>query len=403
MNYQKKNNPNFHFVTANSYDDYKSGLECCLNSFYQKKTKKIIDDWKYKWMNYPKLNYKNLLLVKHNKKIIGGIRTNDFEIRRLKQSYKASSICEIFVDPKYRNLGLSSSLVDFFINIKTKQKLDIAVLSARKKIDGFYQKKNFYGFGSYPQIEIKEINTEKKIELNYTFKKVFSLKSKSLIKQLNGFYTSSYKNIFTNSSRDHDRWEYYFKLIKKYGYEFILIYSRRKIVGYLIHKQNDIIEFAFDKNVKKKLLIINISKFFKKKQIIFLISPKHELFNQDFGFDINIKLRSCVYGGQQLRILNVPQIIKKFTTREKNFLKDKTKKSMSIFLNKILKNKNETNLILGQLYNDKVNLEHAHKLKKLSFNFHRLLLGIHTPFLDRELSKSLSFEPFSISLVDEFF
>ena len=152
MKYQKKNNLNFHFVTANSHHDYKSGLECCLNSFYQKKTKKIIDDWKYKWMNYPKLNYKNLLLVKHNEKIIGGIRTSDIEIKRLKQSYRASVINEIFVDPKYQNLGLASSLVDFFINIKKKKKVEIAVLSARKKIDGFYFKKNFYGLGSYPQI-----------------------------------------------------------------------------------------------------------------------------------------------------------------------------------------------------------------------------------------------------------
>ena len=182
-----------------------------------------------------------------------------------------------------------------------------------------------------------------------------------------------------------------------------MIYSKRKIIGYLVHKHNNIIEFAFDKDVNKKLLILNISKFFKKKEIIFLISPNHELFDQDFGFDINIKFRGCVYGGQQLRILNVPQVIKKFTTREKNFLKDKTKKSMNIFLNKILKNKNETNLILCHLYKDKEKLERANKLKKLSFNFLRLLLGIHTPFLHREISKSLSFEPFSISLVDEFF
>ena len=110
-----------------------------------------------------------------------------------------------------------------------------------------------------------------------------------------------------------------------------------------------------------------MSDFLNFNNLIFFISPRHILLKKDNGFDISVKLRDCYYGGHVARIININTVIKKFAVREKEQLKKKIKKPISINLTKTL---------LG--------------------------LKSQVPYL-KIGAKNFSVEPFVFSKVDEFF
>jgi len=361
------NSQNIKLVRAKSLLECKKAILFCISSFYPKGfKKKDIKIWEHKWFSDPNFKFKNLILAKKDDEIVGGLRTSSFNIKRLKQTYKCLGINEIFVKSKFRDLKISNKLIDFSIRIAEEKKYDLLVACASKKVNGFYLKKNFYGIGSYSQLEFSEIDELKKI-VNYSNKAIFNFKPSKFLPEFKKLYNTSYKNVFGRILRDEKKWKFIIKSLKNYDFSVLSIHKKKQLVGYIIHNQSNIHEISFKKNINVKSLLFDLSNFLKLNKLVFFISPRHILLNKDNGFDMSVKLRDCFYGGHVARITNIDTIRNKFITREKRHFKKKITKPISLELTKIL-------------------------------------LGIksQTPYAQRD-QKPFSQEPFVFSRVDEFF
>tara|TARA_B100000886_G_scaffold339378_1_gene304683 strand:- start:1112 stop:2218 length:1107 start_codon:yes stop_codon:yes gene_type:complete len=367
---KKKNiiTENIELVRAKSLQECKKAILCCISSFYPKGfKKKDIKIWKHKWFSDPQFKFKNLILAKKGDKIVGGLRTSSFKIKRLEETYKCLGISEIFIKSEFRDLKISNRLIDFSIRIAEEKKYDLLVACASRKVNGFYLKKNFYGIGSYPQLEFSEINELKKIR-GYSQKKVnFNFKPCKFLPEFEKFYNVSYKNVFGRILREKKKWKFIIKSLENYNFSILGIYEKKNFVGYLIHNQFRIYEISFKKNINVKNLLFDLSNFLKSNNLVFFISPKHSLLSKDYGFDVSVKLRNCFYGGHVARITNINSIRNKFFLREKKRLKKKIN-------------------------------------KPFSFEITKVLLGIasQTPSI-KKVQNKFSEEPFIFSKVDEFF
>lgn len=354
-------------VRAKSLLECKKAILCCISSFYPKGfKKKDIKIWEHKWFSDPKFKFKNLILAKKGNEIVGGLRTSSFNIKRLKQTYKCLGISEIFVKSKFRDLKISNRLIDFSIKIAEEKKYDLLVACARKKVNGFYLKKNFYGIGSYSQLEFNEIDELKKIG-NYSKKTIFNFKPSKFLPEFKKFYNISYQNVFGRILRDEKKWKFIIKNLKNYNFSILSICKKKQLVGYIILNQTNIHEISFKKSVNVKNLLIDLANFLRLNKLVFFISPRHILLSKDNGFDMSVKLRDCFYGGHVARITNIDTIKNKFVVREKKYFKKKI-------------------------------------AKPVSFKLMKTLLGIESqsPYTQRD-QKSFSQEPFVFSRVDEFF
>tara|TARA_B100000003_G_C10890972_1_gene355179 strand:+ start:214 stop:1317 length:1104 start_codon:yes stop_codon:yes gene_type:complete len=361
------NSQSVEIVRAGSLQECKEAILCCVSNFYPKGYKKRdIKLWEHKWLSDPKFELNNLLLAKKDKKIIGGLRVSSFDLKRLNQTYKCLGISEIFVNNKFRHLRISNDLIDFAIKIAEKKRCDLLLACASKKVNGFYLKKNFYGIGSYSQLEFNEISELKKIEGNS--KDVsFKFKPTKFYSKFKKFYNYSYKDVFGRILRDEKKWKFIIKRLKKNKFKLLGIYRNKKIVGYIIHDKHNINEISYEKNIDVKNLIYDLSVFFESNKLEFLISPRHILLNKDYGFDISVKLRDCFYGGHVARIIALDSVVNKFIKREKKNLEKKITKPVSI---------RHTKILLG--------------------------VKSQVPFLQRS-KKNFSQEPFVFSKVDELF
>jgi predicted N-acetyltransferase YhbS len=141
---------NTKLVRANSIEEWNQAIQVGLSSFYPNGHSSAHEmEWKHRWSNAPTFLPERVLLAKtEHHQIIGGIRVKPITVGRQDQSYNCLGIADIFTTTNTRGFGVAAQIVKFVIQIAEEEKYYLIIGVARKLIDGFYIKHNFFGVGS---------------------------------------------------------------------------------------------------------------------------------------------------------------------------------------------------------------------------------------------------------------
>jgi len=390
---------------ANSEEEVNLATTVAAKSFYPD----IEDVAKFealrgKWGSDPFLDKKFLILAFSGGEIVGGLRTTPFTIFRMSQEFRCLGIAEIFVSANFQGLGIASQLVDHLISTTKDSNYDLILGVARKKIDGFYLKKGFYGIGSYPKCFITGIRESNKFRILKSDS--FEFHPKMIDQNLNSYYETSYKNQFGRRLRAKADWEKIQSENQLNGYSCLGIYLSGEMVGYFICHEKVILEISFREDLSLVNLISDLSEYLQVNELQLEISPSHLLLRNDLGFDITMATRECFFGGHIARIVNLESLVNKFISREDKVLSRSGDKVIQLIIGNeriqidLLK---KTIMLVPVDSSPKLFSSEVVGIETISFEMTKLLLGSkseYQTFCEKEFI--FSREPFQISTIDEF-
>ena len=357
-----------------------------------------------KWASDPFLSKEFLMLALSGSEIVGGLRTTPLTISRASQEFSCLGIAELFVSPNFQGLGIASQLVDQIISTTKNSKYELILGVSRKKIDGFYLKKGFYGVGSYPECRITDIRES--IKFRTLKSDLFHFRPIAIDQSMNSFYEACYKNQFGRRVRSKADWE-------RIGIENQLqdrlclgIYLVGELVGYLICREKVIQEISFRENLNLVNLIYGLSEYLQVNELKIEVSSSHLLLRNDLGFDITVSTRECFYGGHIALITNLESIIHKFFDREYETLSRSGEKVIQLIIGSEsfqLDLAKKTIKKISSHSSSKLLSYNAVEIDYVGYEMTRFLLGSKTRIL-KFGGKEFDFssEPFHISYIDEF-
>ena len=247
-----------------------------------------------------------IFYIKIKNKIIGCVKVINKKIIFLRKKIKVAGFAYICIDKKFRGRGYSRILINQCINAAIKNNFDIILLFARKKLSNFYCK---FGFDSQCPYSLTNV------ENNYYFediKKNFSYVpfNKSKINFLNKCYNKTYDYLNFFFIRNKKDWSLVNFYCKKNFFNFKIIEHKKKKIGYIIYKKNNIIyELGCLSKDKLKHIKLFLEKNFKKNFLFNYIVQKDliSLFKKE-----NVKHNlSFSNSGPMIKILKLKKIIRK--------------------------------------------------------------------------------------------
>ena len=253
-------------------------------------------DFKLKriYWDYPPEKQFVIYLYK-NKFKIGMLRVIRKKIYLNKKFYSVACITSVGIFPNFRKSGFARILMKKS-NLYLKNKFDISLLIARRKLDFFYNKFNFLGYSEFYSIKFKFSN------LPSITTKLMIRKKKIINNKLIRLYLETNKKKNGYFKRNKNDWKIINKKISLGKFSIKEFKYKNNCIGYVVYKKNCIFEYGY----KKKFLeffILAINNSFK--DIIEIKNPDMEIVNQiKNNNEINIYRRQCVYGGHMINIYN---------------------------------------------------------------------------------------------------
>ena len=255
------------------------------------------------------IHFSNSIIIKDclKNKIVGFLIHVNRHALILNVKQKISFVSSVCIHPNYRNKGLSKGLIKESFNQLKKNKVSIAFVIARKKVDYFYNKFGYFGISSFPKIILQEfIYTN---NFNKCPTKSFSVTSKDLLK-INKLYTYTYKRLDGFFLRNKNYWEYIIKKCKKDKFLFKKFLNNKQIIGYAVFKNNEVIEIACKKIEFYKHLLHKICRPNKSNNITIFTNNEHDINISLVDQDLKYCSRRIYYGGHLAKIIDI-NILKK--------------------------------------------------------------------------------------------
>ncbi len=260
------------------------------------------------WYEDPTFAISNFILALDGTKIIGLIRgvPREFYINRNKVSvFGISSVC---VDPKYRGKGVSNQLMIFANELAKSRDFILAMLFARRAVDYYYNKFDYFGVSSYSKLKINLNSNKSESILGLNF---IDFKHET-IDVYNNAFQFSYENYFLRAHRDIAYWKYIsFILLHRKDLIFKTILYQETPIGYVLYSSSTIHEFALVDGFNQIEILTEFCKSFFTSDNLFIeaeINSAHKINNYLFNLDYTRSIRHCSYGGHMIKALSLGKV-----------------------------------------------------------------------------------------------
>tara|TARA_B100000963_G_C22557088_1_gene639559 strand:+ start:142 stop:1281 length:1140 start_codon:yes stop_codon:yes gene_type:complete len=333
--------------------------------------------------------YRSVTLIKFEKSIVGALILVSRKIWFKNINLSVCGMSFMAKNKNYNDIKISNLLIKTVLN--ESELKDVSIGFASKKMDYYWYRYGFVGVTNFSELHF-DIDKYflKKDNKDYSFENV---EKDDLIK-LNYIYEKTYRSISCSFLRDNLLWRYHFKKHSD-TLNFIKITQNSKIIGYFVHKENKIYEFAFLHKIDRVAVQIlkNYFNTLDKNEIIFYLSFKHPLllFLKNFSHK---KYEKYVHeGGHVIRINNI-----------KNFL-NKIKPEIEKSLNEqnIFKYYKKTDGVLFDYSNKKLNISYDNSFQDTNTskrNITKFIFGLKKDEeIDNIISPDLSI---NFSIIDQF-
>lgn len=209
------------------------------------------------------------------------------------------SVCEAA-----RGRGLSRLLMKAAIQSATNRGVDIAMLIARRGVDGYYTRFGFWGLSQYSKFTIpistlaSGSHSPKSTSLTPVTVADFGLCA--------ALYADNYRNLVGHCQRDQEKWCYILQKLPYISMRFDLVKIDGKTAGYVIHdgkgNVHEIATTAGESVYTPRTFLQACAS--TSEEVMLHVHPTHPFLRRLEGADVLLSLRECPYGGHMVRILN---------------------------------------------------------------------------------------------------
>jgi predicted acetyltransferase len=251
----------------------------------------------------PSFSAGNFIIARNSQDaLIGLVRIVDRKLRAGGEILDSAGVSSIGVLLEYRNKGVCSLMMKKAHNLMRERGKDIAVLYARRALDGFYTQYGYFGIGKYIDLELSISQARK------TLKYTHFIGSKSQILSIMKFYNKDYLRLSGYIKRTPEVWRFLFTQLRDIN---LFLFKS----GYCLIRENKVIELSLShKNYEYFLGLLN-----QLKINTLSIHPQHPFFKY-CRTHINttiLKERIVLDGGYMGRIINLKKLwIKNLLTKD---------------------------------------------------------------------------------------
>jgi len=231
---------------------------------------------------------------------------------------RAVFISSISIAEKVRGQGLSYFLMEAAIEASRVRGIDVAMLIARRAVDGFYTRFGFWGLSQYSKVtfDLVTLPKAKRPELSI---KIFPAVDENL-EICAALYTENYKNLIGHCERKPEMWRYILLKLPYLGLRFELVTIDGKIAGYVIHDGKGNIHEIATVSAEFSYETITLLEAFNLgvERVTLHVHPTHPFLKKLVGADISLILRECSYGGHMVKVLNPAAFLHEASDCDKN-------------------------------------------------------------------------------------
>ena len=249
------------------------------------------------WSRYPKFLKRDIVMMTCKQSCIGVVRIVPQIFLFSGQRYKSAGISAVSIHPDYRGMGLSKILMDYAINEITDRKFDFSHLIARRAVDHYYNKFDFFGASSYQKIVIAKQSGIPASDLRL---------AEGVSEQDLGVFQESYRYSYEFvNGRCHRNWDLWLHILFRKNYLDCSIRAIKSVcgntIGYVVLKENTIYELGLleeyydTKPVYKLISLLSFSDGW-------FLPFKHRLTCFLRYYDVQFISRECYFGGHMLRL-----------------------------------------------------------------------------------------------------
>lgn len=213
-----------------------------------------------------------------------------------------SSIC---IAEKSRGMGYSAPLMNHAIAECERRGSAFSILIARRAVDRFYNRFNFWGLSQYSKIHINL----KEIPASSNFLTIYPVTEDDLT-SVNSLYESTYSPLLGACERSVEYWRHVLWKTEKQNIAFVVFRMRGAICGYAMFSGSEVYEVASKSEVPCLDLLHHVGKVYSLTNISLDGSPLHRIVHELCSFDFSVANRQCIYGGHMVRIVNHDVLLK---------------------------------------------------------------------------------------------
>lgn len=236
--------------------------------------------------------------------VVGSAFLINSEMPAGKRLLKSVFISSVSVAEKSRGQGLSVLLMESAIRAATERGADIAIVIARRAVDGYYTRFGFWGVSQYSKVRLALATLPSdKHPIQSVLLKPVTRKDVGLCATL---YAANYNNLFGHCLRKPEMWEYVLNKLPYLGLRFDLVLIDGELAGYVVHDGAG--EFH-EIGVVSSETLFSPRMFFAAcapgcESVTLHIHATHPFLGRLEGADVSLTLRECPYGGHMVRILS---------------------------------------------------------------------------------------------------
>jgi predicted N-acetyltransferase YhbS len=157
-------------------------------------------------------------------------------------------ISSVSVADSHRSQGFSVLLMEAAVDAAISRGIDVAMIIARRAVDGFYTRFGFWGVAQYSKVTLRVAT----LPTNMFPKNLIDLRPVGAadIKTCGILHAENYRNLVGYCLRTSEMWDYIFRKVPYIGLRFDMIKINNEIAGYAIHDgQGNLHEVATSQEV----------------------------------------------------------------------------------------------------------------------------------------------------------
>ena len=232
--------------------------------------------------------------------VVGLVRLVSRRLFRREQSFSMVGITSVCIAPSHRAKGLSRDLMAASLRQARILGHDVVALIARRAVDRFYPKFDFWSLSSHNRIEIALHGRPRSRRISVRPLEPADLSKAKVLREL------AYADCFGRLDRSETLWQFLFAKWQRLGLRVLALTCGGEFVGYAIGDKDSFVEFAANPGVDA---IDVIDALTPETASLRISLPMGHPFIRSFDdLEVTMASRHCAHGGYIVRILDVDKV-----------------------------------------------------------------------------------------------
>lgn len=218
---------------------------------------------------------------------------------------KGTFLTSICITESSRGKGFSALLMNHAIAECERRDSAFAILIARRAVDYFYNKFNFWGLSQYSKININ-------LKGASASSNRFALypATEGDLASINCLYEHTYSALLGSCERSVEYWRHVLWKTRQQNNTFVVFRIQDVVCGYAIFSGSEIHEVASNSDVLCLDLLHHLGDIYSLTDVTLNCSPQHRIANELHSFDFSVTQRQCAFGGHMVRVINHEVLLK---------------------------------------------------------------------------------------------